>query len=41
MACQSVDTLEEELTDLADTDGDNILVGRQWKVYDDLDSVQL
>nr|VWP01746.1 Global transcription regulator sge1 [Ganoderma boninense] len=38
---QIVDTLEEELTDLADTDGDNILVGRQWKVYDDLGSVQL
>ena len=42
MVCQSVDALEKELTDLANADGDSIVMGAQWKVYHDgLSSVRL
>ncbi|KAM5541505.1 hypothetical protein V8D89_004695 [Ganoderma adspersum] len=41
VACQSVDAMEKELTELADADGDSIVVGGQWKVYDNLASVRL
>ena len=37
----SVDALEKELAGVADGDEDNVVVGGQWRVYDDLDSVRL
>ena len=41
VVCQSVDALEKELTDLSNADGDSIVMGGQWKVYDGLSSVRL
>ncbi|KAI0354728.1 hypothetical protein OH77DRAFT_487112 [Trametes cingulata] len=39
--CRSVDALERELVDLADDNGNAVALGRPWKLYGDLDSVQL
>ena len=40
--CRStVDTLEKELTMLADENGNSVALGRPWKLHDDVDSVLL